>query len=196
MKIKYVLLISLLIIIFSCGRTTSKKELQTVKDTILPTKDKVIYNEIKLHSKAKKVVENWKEYQKIDEFIRQYYNISSTDALFHANELSQLARQLKDSIRVDKFIIPSIKIRLNVLHNETLRLTDMAIINNISELEVQKENKEILDAYFALNAKINNIINKEVLNSEVNKFIDEVISSPNLNLLMKDTITSNDSIYK
>lgn len=185
MKIKYVFYIFLLISISSCNKTTSKKELEAVvKDTIKTNKIKIIHNEIKLNSKAKKAVENWTEYQKIDEFIKQFSNISMTDALFNANELSELAQQLKDTIRVEKFKISSVKIRLNVLHNETLRLADMATINNISEKEVQKENENILNAFSALNLKINNIISQENLNSKVEEFIEEVINSSNKNKLL------------
>lgn len=188
MKIKYVFYIFLLISIASCNKTTSKKKLETVvKDTIITNKIKVVYNEIKLNSKAKKAVENWTEYQKIDEFIKQFSNISMTDALFNANELSELAQQLKDTIRVEKFKTSTVKIRLNVLHNEALRLADMSTINNITETEVQKENENILNAYSALNLKINNIISQENLNSKVDEFIDEVINSSNKNeLLNKD----------
>lgn len=194
MKIKYAFYIFLLISIASCNKTTSKKELEiVVKDTIKSIKIKMVYTEVELNSKAKKAVENWTEYQKIDEFIKQYHNISLTDALFNANELSELSQQLKDTIRVDKFKISSVKIRLNVLHNEALRLADMSTINNITEAEVQKENENILNAYSALNLKINNIIIQENLNSKVDEFIDEIVNSSNPDKLRTNT---TDSILK
>lgn len=193
MKLTHLLCIILLASIFSCDKKIAKKETEIVKDTIIRHKIKAIYKEIKLNSKAKKEVENWVEYQKIDEFIVQYHNISLTEALFNANELSELAQQLKDTIRVEKFKISSVKIRLNVLYNETLRLADMATISSISEIEVQKENENILNAYAALNLKINNILSKESLNSELDKFIDEVSSSSNPNQLQDK---ASDSILK
>ena len=110
----------------------------------------------------------------MSEFIKQYENISSIDALFNANELSELAQQLKDTIRVKKFEIPSVKIRLNVLYSETLRLADMASISSISGEEIKNENENILNAFSALNLKINNVIIQENLNKDVSKFIEEI----------------------
>lgn len=194
MKILSALIIGLFIGLISCNKTVSKKkEIDVVQDTLKTGKIKANYSEIKLNSKAKKVVENWTEYQKFNEFIGQYNNISITDALFNANELSELAQQLKDTIRVEKFKIPSVKIRLNVLHNESLRLADMATIPKISEIEVQNENENILNAYSALNLKINNIVNQENLNNELNEFINQVSNSSNTNQLQHE---SNDSIKK
>jgi hypothetical protein len=133
---------------------------------------------ISLNPKAQKVVENWGEYQKVDEFIKQYREISSTDALLNAKELSELVKQLKDSMRIEKFNISSVKIRINVLYNETLRLSDMATIPSISKSDINQENINILNAYSALNSKLNNIISQENLNTEINNFISEITNSP------------------
>lgn len=138
---------------------------------------KTKHNEVKLNAKAKIEVEDWIEYKKMDDFLIQYHHISSIDALFNANELSELAQQLKDTIRVEKFEIPSVKIRLNVLYNESLRLADMATISSISEEEIKRENENILNAFSALNLKINNIIIQETLNDDMSKFIDEIKNS-------------------
>ncbi len=174
MKIKWLFFGLLLILVFSCRKSISKEELTTASDSTNIKLLKTDYPEVKLNSEAKKEVEEWTEYQKMNDFIKQYRNISSIDALFNANELSELAQQLKDTIRVEKFEIPSVKIRLNVLHSETLRLADMASINNISEEEIKNENENILNAFYALNLKINNIIIQENLNSDVSKFIEEI----------------------
>lgn len=174
MKIKWLFFGLLLILVFSCRKSISKEELTSASDSTNIKLLKTDYPEVKLNSEAKKEVEEWTEYQKMNDFIKQYRNISAIDALFNANELSELAQQLKDTIRVEKFEIPSVKIRLNVLHSETLRLADMASINNISEEEIKNENENILNAFSALNLKINNIIIQENLNSDVSKFIEEI----------------------
>jgi len=174
MKIKWLFFGLLLMLVFSCRKSISKEELTTASDSTNIKLLKTNYPEVKLNSEAKKEVEEWTEYQKMNDFIKQYRNISSIDALFNANELSELAQQLKDTIRVEKFEIPSVKIRLNVLHSETLRLADMASINNISVEEIKNENENILNAFSALNLKINNIIIQENLNSDVSKFIEEI----------------------
>jgi hypothetical protein len=159
---------------------------------------KTDYIEVKLNPEAKIEVEDWTEYQKMNDFIGQYNNISMIDALFNANELSELAQQLKDTIRVKKFKIPSVKIRLNVLHSEALRLADMSSISSISEEEIKKENENILNAFSALNLKINNIIVQENLNEDVSKFIKEIKgipTRPNIDSVSKEIIPK-DSITK
>jgi hypothetical protein len=57
----------------------------------------------------------------------------------------------------------------------------MATINQITEIEVIRENKNILDAYSALNIKINNMVNQEKLNSEVNDFLSEINNKSEIN---------------
>ena len=177
MKIKWLLFIVLVVMVFSCRKSISKEELTTVLDSTTTNLIKTDHLEVKLNPEAQKLVEDWTEYQKMNEFIKQYHNISAIDALFNANELSELAQQLKDTIRVEKFEIPSVKIRLNVLHSETLRLADMASINNIAEEEIKNENENILNAFSALNIKINNIIIQENLNQDVHEFIEEIKST-------------------
>ena len=177
MRIKWLLFGLLLLLVFSCGKSNSKEEPVTATERTNIKLLKTDYQEVKLNPEAEKEIEDWTEYHKMNDFIRQYRSISSIDALFNANELSELAQQLKDTIRVKKFEIPSLKVRLNVLHSETLRLADMASINNISEEEIKNENENILNAFSALNLKINNIIIQESLNSDVSKFIGEINST-------------------
>ena len=163
--------------VFSCRKSIPKEELISIPDSTAIKLLKTDYEEVKLNPEAIKEVEEWTEYQKMNDFIKQYNSISVVDALFNANELSELAQQLKDTIRVKKFEIPSVKVRLNVLHSETLRLADMVSINSISEEEIKSENENILNAFSALNSKINNIIIQENLNEDVSKFIKEIKSS-------------------
>ena len=178
MKFKFIFYSLFLFAILACSKTDSKKELTSKKDTTFINVSKTKYSIAKLSPKSKDIVKDWKEYQSFDELIHQYQNISTNDALLNAKDLSVLAQQLKDSIRIEKLSIPSVKIRLNVLYNESLRLDDMSTINHMKEQEINEETKNILDAFSALNLKINNIINQENLNNEVNEFIDQVNSLP------------------
>jgi len=116
---------------------------------------------------AKKKIETWKEYQQLDELLTNFYSISTSEALNLSTELSTSTQQLKDSVKIERFKQPDISIRINVLHNNALRLHDMAAISVISPSEVNVEIQNILDAFSALNAKINNITNQEKLESEV-----------------------------
>ena len=186
MLLKKVILLSLIALFISCTKTISRKNNEISRDSLIGNTNKVKLQIAKLNSKAIKLVETWDEYQNIDELLKQYQNINSNLALLNAKELSVLAKQLKDSIRVEILKIPSVKIRLNVLHNETLRLADMNTIPSITEEEVVEENSNILNAYSALNLKINNIVNQENLNEELSSFIDEVLQ-------LNDTLIKLDS---
>ena len=187
MLIKKIIFLVLLIIVFSCDKAVSKRNIEVARDSLVSNTLKVNYPVVKLNSKAKKLVENWDEYQNIEELLKQYQHITTNMALLNAKELSVLSKQLKDSIRIEQLKIPAVKIRLNVLHNETLRLADMETIPSITESEVIEENNNILDAYSALNLKINNIVNQENLNQELNSFVDEVL---NLNDTLKKPDTT------
>jgi len=178
MFVKNIFLFILVALIFSCRNTTTTNEIITTYDSIQNKKTEANSNLVPLSIEAEKEVENWIEYQKFDEFLSQYNHISRSDALFNAKDLSDLAKQLKDSIRIEKFLIPSVKIRLNVLHNETLRLADMATIKTISDEEITQEKENIMNAFSALNLKINNILSQENLNSLVDEFIEEILRSP------------------
>jgi len=130
---------------------------------------------VPLNPKSKELVAPWPEYQKFAEFVGQYHEITMSDALLNSAELSVMAQQLKDSIRVESLKIPSIKMRLNVLYSETLRLADMATIPTITEAAVLKENNNVIQAFSALNLKINTINSMEKLNEEINSFVKEVV---------------------
>lgn len=129
---------------------------------------------VPLNSKSKELVAKWPEYQKFAEFVGQYQEITMSDALLNSAELSVMAQQLKDSIRVDNLKIPSIKMRLNVLYSETMRLADMATIPTITEEAVLRENNNIIQAFSALNLKINTINSMNKLNEEISSFVKEV----------------------
>lgn len=188
MKFIQIFIIFIVSINISCKKSVKEKIILTATDTIQTIPAQIIQQEVKLNPKAKNLVKDWLEYQNMDGFILQYYNISVSDALLNATELSQFAQQLKDSIRIEKFQNSSVRIRLNVLYNETLRLADMSTINDITEKEVLEEKLNILNAYSALNLKINNLIVQDNLNSQVNTFIDEIVNSSSHNELIDSNI--------
>src|SRR5210317_1924513 len=64
-----------------------------------------------LNAKSKELVAPWSEYHKFADLISQYQEIPMSNALLNSKELEELARQLKDSIRVQRLDIPAIKMR-------------------------------------------------------------------------------------
>jgi len=137
-----------------------------ITDTIKDQKDIRNIGEILLPD-SKKMVEGWNEYMQLDELLTKFYSISPNEALNLSNELSTITQQLKDSVTIERFKQPDVGIRMNVLYNHALRLNDMASISSIQSDEVKNEIQDILDAFSALNAKINNITKQEKLEKEL-----------------------------
>ncbi len=156
-RIKVLFIVAILL--WSCN--PSKKEANTQQNdkTIQVDKKEQITNApaILLEKKASEEVKDWKAYQQVSELIKNYYNISIFEALKNAPELVEATQKLKDSIKVKRLEIPSVKARLNVLHNEALRLQDMSKIPSITDEEVKKEVQKMLKVYSAVNSKINTI---------------------------------------
>lgn len=130
---------------------------------------------VPLNAKSEELVTRWPEYKIFADFVAEYQEITMSDALLNSAELSEMAKQLKDSLKVDRLKIPSINMRLNVLHSETMRLADMATIPTITEDAVLKENNNVIQAFSALNLKINTINSMEKLNEEISSFVQEVV---------------------
>ena len=167
------ILLALILMISSCGKKLQKEEVPEYVTEPGQVRTLESGSEIvALSPESEKLVSGWPEYQALSELIVQYRVISKSDALLNSVELEEFAHQLKDSIRVEKLDIPSVRMRLNVLHNEAKRLSDMSTIPPITAEEVLYENDNLLDAYAALNIKINDLSRQERINRELEKFDD------------------------
>ena len=164
----------------SCNDTKNNEtdiQLETIK---VKTNSKIVNSlGVTLNTGARKLIEDWPEYKTIDELINDYYNITLDDALLKAKDLSNYSQQLRDSIRIDILERSDVKIRLNVLYNVSLRLADMETIKTIKPEEVKTEVTNMINAFSAVNSKINNIlaqqkIEKELVNFEKNLSIPSV----------------------
>lgn len=161
---KYIIPFLLIILLtgFSCNRNKETLNVSEKSDSLKLDENR-IENRIgeTLISEAKAAMDNWNEYQLVDELLLKYYSISTLEALSNADELSRLVKMMKDSIKIENLKKPNIIARINVLENETLRLADMATIPSISKEEVKEEVSNILAIYSAMNSKINTIYKSE-----------------------------------
>jgi len=164
MKYIYPFLLIILLFNFSCNRNKETAAVSDKSDSLKIDANR-IENKIgeTLIPEAKSGLDTWKEYQDVDELLLKYYSITTFEALSSAKELSELVKLMKDSLRVEKLQKPNIIARINVLHNETLRLADMAIIPSISKEEVKEEVSNIVSIYSAINSKINTIYQAETI---------------------------------
>ena len=170
--LRKIILLSLLFIYLSSCTNKKQQVLESQTKQVVKSDNKKSTNSIgeTLTPEAKKLVEDWNEYITIDEILSDYYSITTDDALLNAKSLSERAQELKDSIRIPAFDRPDIKIRLNVLYNHTLRLADMDNISSIEIQEVKTEISNILDAFSAINSKINNLTNQQYLEKQLLDF--------------------------
>lgn len=147
---------------FSCNKSKKLQESDDIMESTTVNSNQISNtNKGVLFPMAKQALSKWKEYNDVDEFIHKFYEISVSEALNNAQELTDLVKLMKDTIRVEKLEKPSVIARFNVLHNETLRLADIATISTITEREVKEEVTKILEIYAALNSKINTIYKVE-----------------------------------
>jgi hypothetical protein len=167
MKYLYCFLLFILFLNFSCSRTKTVKEVVNSQDSLI-VEDRISkqLGETLMPS-AKLDLQQWNEYNNVDDFILKFYSTSSLEALSNAQELADLVKLMKDTIRVDKIDELSVIARFNVLYNETLRLADMAKISSIKKEEVKEEVGKILDLYSALNSKINTIYKAEEVQNSI-----------------------------
>ncbi len=167
----YKILFILLFVIYGCSNQKKDQSSSLIEQQSKVEIEKITHSigEV-LNPDAKKLIERWKEYHSVEETIIEYYNITPIDALSKAKALSELTQQLKDSIRIKQFDKPDIKIRLNVLHNTALRLTDMENISEIENEEIKLEVSNLVKAFSSINNKINNTINKRKLEEQLTRF--------------------------
>jgi len=157
----------------SCDKDAKLEDVEKTNDSKTIYEDvsfKVNIKNQKLHSEAKHAVEDWLEYQNVSDFIPKFYNTSTKEALFNSIEFYKLTSFLKDSTKIERFIKPSVKTRINVLNNEALRLFDMDSITSITNKEIIHETNNIINAFNALNIKINNSVNRDLLTKDLSEF--------------------------
>lgn len=177
MKYFYFTTIVLLFLIhFSCKKNASIVLENTPISVQDSTRTNLNYNITeKLNPAAQELTKEWTEYHEVNRFLENNGSNSNEQALFNAKEFAVLTEKLKDTISVQELNIPSLKIRLNVLHNEALRLQDMATISVISNKEVNLERQKIYDAFSAVNFKLNNLTDQATINDKLKEFVDEMV---------------------
>ncbi|MDZ7614037.1 MAG: hypothetical protein U5K51_10335 [Flavobacteriaceae bacterium] len=116
-----------------------KKDVEQPKDLISDKKtEKVVPAQTfviseSLRPSADSIARNWEAYLKVAEFLKINGAKSNEETRYNAKDLVKLTESLKDSIPLENLNNPAMKIRINVLHNEALRLQDMADIKVITD---------------------------------------------------------------
>ena len=114
-----------------------------------------------------KEVKDWNALKDIDSFFVKFRKITPNEALSNAIELKDLIKRLNDSVKPEKFKIPSLTARINILYNEALRLADLTRIGAIKAQEVNTQVDKTMDAFSNINTKINTILAKMRFENEI-----------------------------
>lgn len=145
----------------------------TKKDIIQVVK-KSAYSVVKKHEsiipvqkKYQSKIDEWREYENLNEFLQQYFSISPNDAVNNSRELNDLTKSLNDSIKPTFLENPAFNARINLLYNETLRLYDMSSIPAIRATEINEQVSKILSSYSSVNSKINTLIKQDELENNL-----------------------------
>jgi len=187
--VKYSLLFCFFLVLFSCGnkqntietkKTIEKPKFSVVKkhNTVQPIKDEY-----------KEVVEQWEELNTVNSFVKKFENVSPREALTNALELRDLVKSLKDSVVPKTFDHPSFFARVNVLYNETLRLSDLTRIPAITADDVNQQVNKTIIATGAVNSKINTVLKQKYLEDNIALDLDRIgIDSTKIDSITKNSI--------
>ncbi len=173
MQTKYLFLL-LMVGLLSCNseKKSDKTQLKKSKKQEINLK---INKPLKLSKDAFTLIGNWKEYKNFKTFFNQFKSPTPSEALSNANALNTLAQQLKDSIRNKTLNTIPFKARLDVLHNETLRLQDMVDIPNLKTNDIKTQVNNILAAYNATIAKLNNLAVQKQIEKELDNMVKDSV---------------------
>lgn len=112
-------------------------------------------------------IEGWQELKAVDNFLLRFKKVSPNEILSNALELKGLVQALKEDVKPPLFENASFNTRINILQNETLRLADMTFIPAIKATEVTAQANKIINAYSAINSKINSILLKKGFEDDI-----------------------------
>ncbi|OAD45788.1 hypothetical protein [Polaribacter atrinae] len=197
---KQTIYLLLSVILFSCGNK-KQETISTLQETpklSIPAQHISVEDVKPIYEKE---IEDWQELKMVNSFIKKFGKVSPNEALSNALELRDLVISLKDSVKPEIFDNPPFQTRINVLHNEVLRLADLTFIPAITSEEVNYQVDKTIAAFSTVNSKINSILAKKRFEEEIDLKFDFIgIDSTQMDSISKKSILlkrqEEDSIKK
>ncbi|MBT3741206.1 MULTISPECIES: hypothetical protein [unclassified Polaribacter] len=193
---KYFLFFLMFVVFFSCnGKKKQNLQKQDVKPLLSVVKEYGVAE--KVDTLFLKEVEDWAELKAVDNFLLRFKKVSPNEVLSNALELEGLVKSLKDSVKPVLFDVPSFIVRVHILHNETLRLSDMTFIPAINAAEVNLQTEKIISAFSGVNSKVNTILSKKRFEDAIDVDVNFIgldstkidsISKKAINLKLKENL--------
>lgn len=186
---KYSIFLFFGLILFSCS--DKQKVTDTTKIVEKPTfsTPKKHTSLVQVNPDVTEVIESWEELKAVNSFVKKFENVSPREALTNALELRDLVKSLKDSLMPKILDHPSFYARVNVLHNETLRLSDLTRIPAITADDISLQINKTIAATNAVNSKITTVLKQKRFEEEVEVDLDRIgIDSIKINDVTKNSI--------
>lgn len=188
---KYFFTFLILFSIVSCDKKQDKTNQEQDVKTLFS-----VVNEFSSVKKVKTIysndIEDWEELKTVDNFLERFQKVSPKEVLSNALELEGLVKSLNDSVKPPLFDNPSFKSRINIFYNETLRLSDMTNIPSIRADEVNLQTEKIIDAFSAVNSKVNSILSKKRFEDAIHIDVDFIgLDSTKIDSVSKVSIKNN-----
>lgn len=188
---KYLFTLLMVAFFFSCDKNKENKD-QNEEDKPLLSVIHTFTSVKKINVVFNKEIEDWSELSAVESFLSRFKKVSPKEVLSNALELKGLVKSLKDSIKPVLFDIPSFNARVNILYNETLRLSDMVTIRAIKADEVNKQTEKIIEAFSAVNSKVNTILSKKKFEDEIDVDIQFIgLDSTKIDSVSRKSINEN-----
>lgn len=170
MNIKFLSLITLLVLCFSCKKTQEENANITANENLkqeISKSDisKLDYTEYTIDEKTETIIENWQEYSEINDVVS---NVKSGDlSFFRDNDevIKTLFKNLKEKIPED-VKTPSITARLVALETKFYKLKSLSNISTTGKEELNSVIKEFLVSFSYLNLQMNKKIENTSQNVE------------------------------
>lgn len=176
---------------FSCNKKQEQTKLaEDAKPLLSVVKE---YSSIKeINPVFYKEIENWKELNAVNDFLKRFQKVSANEVLSNALELEALVKNLKDSVTPELFNNASFHTRVNIFYNETLRLSDMTTIPAIQATEVHVQTNKVINAFSAVNAKVNTALSKKRFEDEIDIDITFIgLDSTKMDSVTRKTVNKN-----
>lgn len=188
---KYFLNLTILLFIFSCDKKQELISNEQIPESFLSVVTE--YSKIKaVDFSFKKEIENWNELKAVDNFLARFKKVSPNEVLSNALELQGLIEYLRDNEKPILFNNPSFNARINILYNETLRLSDMTSIPSIKADEVNLQTEKIIDAYSGVNSKINTVLSKKRFEDAIDVDVTFIgLDSTKMDSISRKTVNEN-----
>ncbi|MFY0602640.1 MAG: hypothetical protein JXQ93_01740 [Flavobacteriaceae bacterium] len=164
---KYFYFFVVLILCISCDETVQEKkdkQIATSENSLAKDHDAIL----EVNVASKKEISKWMFYSNLSDFLVKFKKSTSNEALSNALELGSLIKVLKDSTKPKPLDTPSVLARINLLETESLRLSDMTKISVIKAEEVHDQVNKVIQAFSALNSKINTVFLQQNLDRNIN----------------------------